>query len=327
MAILGIDVSKETFDAALLGENGKIKTKVFGNTAEGFSRLFEWLEQQGIDQVHACLESTGVYGKALAEALFDAGHTVSVENPAKVKGFGQSELSRTKTDKADSALIARFCQALKPRPWTPPPPEIRRLRELDRRRDDLVAMVRQEENRLESVREKAVRKSLREVVAYLKRKQKQIETEIARQMKEDPELNRQNELVQTIPGIGKTSATLILAEFGPVERFENAGQMAAYAGLVPRHHQSGSSVRKRSRLSKTGSARVRKGIYMPAVAAMNHNPLMIEFAERLRRNGKPTQVIICAVMRKLIHLSYGVLKSGTPFDPQHLERKKIKIHA
>ena len=118
LTVLGIDIAKQKFDVALLAD-GKIKNKTCRNSTEGFEVLKMWLEKQGIQKVHACLEATGNYGEDLAIYLHEAGHTVSIVNPARIKGFAQSELVRTKTDKLDAGVIARFCLAMKPaNTWT-----------------------------------------------------------------------------------------------------------------------------------------------------------------------------------------------------------------
>lgn len=117
-AIAGIDMSKKKFDAALLRDN-KFKHKVFPNTKSGHKSFVTWLHKNNVTAAHVCMESTNVYGEAFAKHLFDAGYTVSIVNPARIKGFAQSELSRTKTDKADAKVIARFCLALTPEAWTP----------------------------------------------------------------------------------------------------------------------------------------------------------------------------------------------------------------
>jgi transposase len=136
VSVLGIDISKQKFDAALIAD-GKTKHKTCKNSADGFETLVLWLEKQGVQKVHVCLKATGSYGEDLATYLHDTGHVVSVVNPARIKGFGQSELIRSKTDKIDAALIARFCMVMKPGPWIPPSREIRSLRALVRRVDSL----------------------------------------------------------------------------------------------------------------------------------------------------------------------------------------------
>ena len=311
--VMGIDVSKKTFDVALLrGErpkNGKFK-----NTPEGFTMLERWLKKEGVEGIHACMEATGTYGERLAEYLYEAGYVVSVVNPAKIKGFAQSELTRTKTDKADAALIARFCRAMRPEPWQPPAPEIKKLQALVRRLDELNGMLTQERNRLDTADE-VVKPSISEVIKVLEARIEQVRRLIRDHIDQHPDLKSKRDLLETIPGIGPATSAMILAEFGDVARFQNAKRMASFCGLAPRHRQSGSSVRGKSTLSKTGSSRIRKALYMPAVVAMSCNPLIKRFRARLKESGKCSMVIIAAVMRKLIHIIYAVLKSGRPFDP------------
>lgn len=153
--ILGIDISKQKFDTALL-MGGKLKHKACKNNRAGFETLSLWLKRQGVCCVHVCLEATGTYGDELATYMHDAGHIVSIVNPARIKGFAQSELLRTKNDKIDAGLIARFCSAMKPDPWIPPPPEIRRLQALVRRADALMSMRTQEINRISIAHETVI---------------------------------------------------------------------------------------------------------------------------------------------------------------------------
>ena len=146
-SILGVDIAKKKFDVALL-VNGKLKHKVFTNNQEGFELLMAWLHKQSVDHVHVCLEASSTYGDELATYMHDAGHTVSIVNPARIKGFARSELMRTKNDKVDAGLIARFCHAMHPEPWKPAPPEMRQLQALVRRVDALITMRTQEFHRL-----------------------------------------------------------------------------------------------------------------------------------------------------------------------------------
>jgi len=237
-----------------------------------------------------------------------------VVNPARVKGFAQSELSRTKTDKADAQLIARFCSAMQPEPWQPLAPEVKELQSLVRRLEALNDMLNQERNRLETA-DDIVKDSIERVITHLEQEIKATRKLINNHINHHPDLRGKRDLLESIPGIGPTTSAMILSEFGDVSRFRDAGQMASFCGLTPRHRQSGSSVRGRSMISKTGSSRIRKALFMPALAAMRYNPAIEAFRARLRDNGKHPMVIVCAIMRKLIHLAFGVLKSGRPFDP------------
>jgi transposase len=289
--VVGIDIAKRKFDVALLlGE--KTKSGVFHNTPEGFAMCAHWLERNGAECIHACMEATGTYGEELALYLHRAGHVVSVVNPAKVKGFAQSELSRTKTDT----------------------PEVKELQSLVRRLESLNDMLTQERNRLATT-EGMARSSIERTISHLQEEIRTTRRLIREYVDQDPGLHGKRELLESIPGIGPATSAMILAEFGDVARFQDARRMASFCGLTPRQRQSGSSVRGKTMLSKTGSARIRKALYMPALAAMKHNPLVSTFCERLRGYGKCPMVIVAAAMRKLIHIVFGVLKSGRPFNP------------
>jgi transposase len=169
ISYLGIDISKTKFHAALhtaSKASNKPRVKVFANNLEGFEQLQQWLHQQAAGKVHACLEATSTYGEGVAEFLVEQGHTVSIVNPARVKGSAQSELMRSKTDKADAQLILRFCMALRPSAWQPPAPEVKQLQALLRRLDALQQMVVQERNRLEPTPAQ-LRDSIQSYIDYL----------------------------------------------------------------------------------------------------------------------------------------------------------------
>ncbi len=314
---LGIDIAKLKFNVCLISSQGKLRHKVFPNNGAGFEQLRQWLAKHGGQRVHACLEATGTYGEALALYLHQAGHTVSVINPAAVKAFAQSRLSRTKTDRVDAELIARFCQAQEPPAWTPLPVEVRELQALVRRLESLIEMRVAEENRLSSgITVEVVRRSVEELLNHLNEQIKRTEELIRQHINNHPGLKRQSELLDSIPGIAETTAALLLSEITDIKQYRSARQVAAYAGLVPRERQSGSSLKGRARLSKIGNARLRKALYFPAITALRCSPFFQQWAEGLRQRGKCKKSVICAVMRKLLHLAYGVLKHGKQFDPQ-----------
>jgi transposase len=312
-AVLGIDVGKADFHCALLID-GRSRSNSFPNSKAGFDRLAAWLQNRKVEKVHACLESTGGWSEELGTYLHERGHAVSIVNPTAIKGFGQSELSRTKTDKADAALIARYCSAMKPRLWEPPSPSQRRLQRLGRRRVALVEMRVQEDNRLQGPGVEEVRASIEATIAFLNRQIDEIEAEIAGTINQDPTLRAKREILESIPGIGERVATTLLGELPNLTEFRNGKAVAAFVGLCPREFRSGTSVAA-SWVSKAGNAHVRRVLYMPAIAAMRCNPVLVVFASRLRANGKRTKQIIVAVMRRLLVLAYGVLKSGRPFEP------------
>jgi transposase len=315
--ILGIDISKLKFNVCLINASGKLKHKVFPNNQTGFEQLSKWLGRQNVERVHACLEATGTYSEPLALFLHEAQHVVSLINPAATKAFAGSRLSRTKTDKVDAELIARFCQTQGPPAWTPLPQEVRELQALVRRLESLVEMRVMEENRLSSgIAVEVVRASVEELLAHLNEQIKRTEKLIREHIDANPTLKQQSQLLDSIPGIAETTAALLLAEITDITQYRSARQVAAYAGLVPRERQSGSSVRGRTRLSKIGNARLRRALYFPAITALRCSPFFQSWAAGLQARGKSKMSVICAVMRKLVHLAYGVLKNGKPFDPE-----------
>ncbi len=313
---LGIDISKEKFDVALL-LNDKFKTKAFNNTSKGFENLYGWAQKHvhNLDNIHICMEATGIYGDKLATFLFEKALCVSVVNPARVKGFGQSELSRNKSDKADAKLIARFCKAMNPEPWKPVEKHLQELRGWVKRLDSLKAIKQQETNRLESATEK-VSEDILEHIQYLDEAIQKSNLVITEIIEGNDDLKKKRDLIETIPGIGKTTQAVVLAFIGNPEDFTSAKQVAAFLGLNPKQHQSGSSVNGRTKMSKTGDSYIRKSLFMPAIVARHHNPIIKLFCDNLANSGKSKMAIIGAAMRKLVHIIYGVLKNECPFDPK-----------
>ncbi len=292
LAILGIDIGKADFHAALLVDD-RIWSKSFPNRESGFVQLQAWLCNRKVERVHACMESTGGFEESLALVLHELNHIVSIVNPSQVKSFGQSELLRTKTDAVDAALIARFCRAHRPEAWTPPAPEIRALQALVRRYSNVQDLLVAEKNRLEAGRvDDAVGRSLHAVVAFLEQELKTVDREIRELIDRHPPLRRQRELLVSIPGIGELTASRILGEMPNVTEYRNAKAVAAFAGLSPREHQSGNS-RGRTRLAKTGNARLRKALYFPALAAIRSNPALRPAYLRLIAAGKPPHGCHC----------------------------------
>jgi transposase len=314
--ILGIDVGKHEIHALLLQQDRSISKSV-ANSAAGFKQLQTWLRNRKVERVHACLEASGGWSEDLALTLCEAGHVVSLVNPMRIKAFAKSEMLRTKTDRIDAALIARFCRMHTPDPWTPPAPEIRALQGLVRRYQSLVQMRSEEQNRLQSPMIAAVvQASIEATLMHLDREVDRVEREIDQLFNRYPPLRRQRELLTSIPGIGEATAARILGEMPNIAEFRDVKAVAAYAGLSPSHYESG-SIHWPSRIAKTGNASLRTALYFPAISAMRYNPLLRPFADRLRERRKSNMTIITAVMRKLLTLAYGVLKSDRLFDPAY----------
>lgn len=320
LSTIGIDVSKDSFHVEL-SLHGKLRHRKFSNRKEGFAELHRWLAKHKTTLVHACLEATGTYSEDLALYLHQLGHTVSLVNPAQIKAFGASELLRNKDDRPDAGLIRRFCESRRPPAWNPPPPHWRELQALTRHLENLHETKQQQLNRLESTKTKEVVKSLRKLIAYLDTEIERTEKQIHQHIDNHPDLKEQTELLVSIPGIGKNTAAKLLSEIEDIKQYQSARQVAAYAGLTPRNNRSGKQ-RGRTRLSKTGNARVRKALFLPAMVAKRYNPIVRDFCQRLASHGKNKMEIIGAAMRKLLHIAFGVLKSGKTFDPNHEQFSK-----
>ncbi len=314
---LGIDVAKKTFQAALRLDSKK-RSKSFTNDAAGFAALSDWLVKQGVTQVHVCLEATGCYADGLARYLHAQQHTVSLVNPARIKAYGQSRLIRTKNDQVDAALIARFCEEARPQAWTPPPPELVELQALVRHLESLGEVRQQLRNRLtDGPQVKLVLDSLGTTITQLEAEMAAVEKQIMEQLERHPDLDTKATVIDSITGISRLTAAKLLGEIPQLGSYKRAAQVVAFAGLNPLERQSGTSIKGKPRLSKAGNARVRKILYFPAITALIHNPLIKQLGERLRQRGLCEMALIGAAMRKLIHLIFGVVKTGKAFDAKH----------
>lgn len=323
--VLGIDVSKSKLDVALL-LGGKVKSKVVQNTPDGHQILLEWISKSkvSLSALHVCMEATGVYHEAVATTLHGAGLKVSVVNPACIKGFGHGENIRNKNDEIDAGLIARYCLAMAPEPWTPPPLEQRQLKGWTMRVQALQDIRQQEANRLEAHTVSGmqdVADHVKEHIVWLDEEIKKLEKEIDDHIDRHPDLKRDADLITTIPGIGKTTVARVLGHLGDIRRFDSAKAFAAFLGVTPRQATSGSSVRGRTIISKTGNASLRAALFMPSMVAQRHNPIVRQFAERLLATGMAKRAVISAVTHKLTHLIYGVIRTGKPFDANYLTKR------
>ena len=322
-SVLGIDVAKEKLDAFLMIAD-KEYYKQFSNEFEGYHQLAAWLRRMDAGRVHVCLEATGQYSDGVTEYLHEHGFPVSMVNPARIKAFGGSKLRRNKTDKADAKLIAEFCREQNPPLWSPPPPHFKELQALVRRLDDLQQNLNQEENRLQAgTQAETVITGIKAHIEFIKAQIEAVKDAIQAHIDKYPDLKKQQSLLTTIPGIGKLTAAKLLGEVRDFKDFDNARQLAAYAGLTPRNFYSGSSVHRKSLLSKAGNANLRQTLYMPAISAKRWNPIVKVFCDRLLASGHRPMEVVAAAMHKLLHIAFGVLKSGKPFDPHYLAKTQI----
>lgn len=321
MFYLGVDVSKAKLDCLLLDSTtGKVKSKSIQNTNAGFKQLIEWLAEKKAPNAHVIMEPTGAYHEPAALALTDAGLTLSLVNPAQLRQFAQGLGVKNKTDKADSTVLARYGETLKPEAWQPPSKSARHLKALLARRDAVADDLQREQNRQEAIEfavsPDEVRQSIIQSISFLKAELKRLEETIKEHIDSDPDLRGKKALLETIPGVGERVSSNLTALFA-AKTFNSAEQLAAYLGLVPVHRESGTSVRGRPRLSKAGPAHLRKLLYLPAVVARQHNPHLKAFGDRLLAKGKTKMAVIGACMRKLAHLCFGVVHTGRPYNPNY----------
>ena len=324
MAQIGIDVSKQKLDVCWLRdpETLKVKTRVFPNNRAGFTQVLNWLTtqtKQSVQDLEIMMEATGIYHEGLAYALHEAGASVYVANPHHASEFRKSLGRRSKTDKKDAIVLARFLHSRSHRPWQPEPPEVRRLKALLNRLQALDKDIRREENRQEKANiqqvSEPVQRSIVTMIQALQEERKRLVQDIDDHFDDHPGLKQDRTLLESIPGIGSVLSSELTAVLRSRD-FSRAGQVAAFLGLVPVMHESGSSVQGRPGLSKAGSARVRAKLYMGAVVAIQHNRMIQQHYQRLVRRGKAKMSALGAAMRKLVQMAYGVLKHQTVYDPQ-----------
>jgi transposase len=311
---LGIDVAKDTLDVCLL-QDARALHQRFANTSDGHAQMLAWLAAQGVAHVQIALEATGAYSLAVAAAGHLAGHRVAVLNPRRVLDFARCLGRRNKTDRADAQIIARFAATQPLELWQPLPPAQALLRELLRRQADLEVALQAETRRLETApAAPALRQSLRRAQRWLTAELTRLEKAILAHLAESSQLSNDIARLEAIPGIGQKSARLLAAEIP--RHFKNARAVAAWLGVVPRQCQSGTSVRKASRIGQA-APELRSKLYFPALTAMRHDPRSRAFAERLRAAGKTPMAIVFAVLHKLVRTAFALLKSSADYHPDH----------
>jgi transposase len=313
LSYLGLDIGKSKIHAALLKGERAPQRKVVSNDAAGHQELLTWLKQQPVESLHSCLEATSTYGHPIAHRLHEQGYTVSIANPKAVQAYSESRMVRTKTDSVDAWVIAQYCRDLKPRAWTPPPPEVEQLQQFERRIHALDRMIAQEKNRLETAPD-SLTEEITAHITFMEQQQATLWQQIHAHLDQHPSLKQQQALLDSIPGIGPETAARILGELGHWHAFSSARQLAAYAGMTPQEKSSGTSLHGKPRLCKLGNARLRKLLFFPALVLLRWNPNIQQWRESLLQRGKTKKQVVGAVMHKVIRWVFGVLHSGQPFD-------------
>lgn len=308
---VGVDVAQDKFDVAVL-VNHRYTHSVYSNDPTGYSAFADWLIENTTSP-WVCMEATGHYSEGIADFLIKKGIKVSVANPFQIKNFAKASLARNKNDTIDGRIIREFCKSMQPRVYAPTPCEQKQLKGLMKLLDMLKQQLVQFNNQLHSLQEDIARKILIKLIANHKKEITRVENKMAELIDNECSLKERMSLITSIKGVGKLTAYRVLALMPDINSFRTAKQFAAYIGITPKQNQSGKFIGKTT-ISRFGDSRLRKALYMAALVAKKHNKGVAAFVTRLEQNGKTPKTIVCAVMRKLAHIIFGVLKSGLPFN-------------
>ncbi len=318
---IGIDVAAKSFDLVVRkhGKNQVVLT--FDQSPKGHARALKKL--QSVKPECIVMEATGIYYLDLAVALHSGDMPVSVINPRSFKHFAQLKLQGNKTDGIDSALLAESAERMGPRLWTPPAPEKLGLRDLGRQINRLVYARTQAKNRLHALESKRDTLALiledeRDGIELLDRRIERLKQAALGFIQSSPELAQHWANMTAAKGIGDASALAILAELCVLPDNMKAPQVSRYAGLDVRVTQSGTSIHKPGRLSKSGNTYLRSALFMPAMIAIQYEPRAKAFYDTLVGRGKKKIQAICAVMRKYLAGLWACIQSGTPFNAELL---------
>lgn len=306
-SFVGIDVSKASLDVHRLPEDRRQRVT---NDQPGIQELLGTLPAAGSCRI--VVEATGVYHRRLVTDLVDAGHQVAVVNPRQARDFARGMGMIAKTDPIDARCLAHFAKQVPPRAVAQNSPKQAELQELVTRRRQLVDLRRIELNHKESASSKTVRKNVQQMVDLLRKQIEQLNKEILRLIEEDDDWNQKAKLLGTTPGIGQVNVATLLGQIPELGQL-NRQKISALVGVAPFNRDSGRFQGKRSIWG--GRASVRSVLYMAAITARTHNPVIQAFAKRLEAAGKPFKVVITACMRKLLVILNTMLKNKTKWSP------------
>lgn len=314
----GVDVAAKKLECRIQVGPDRRQPFEVSNDPQGHERAIRRL-QSFSQPVRVCLESTGVYGIDFALALHRAeGIEVMVLNPRIARRFAESLGKRSKTDPIDAEVLLDYAARMPFTPWVAPARELFELRALTRRILALTEILIEEKNRLHAAESCAenriIRRDIEVNIRHLERRIEHLEAQALRLLQKHPKRLVAAHRLASVKGIGIKSAVRILAELWLLPKDLTARQLVAHAGLDPRHFQSGDSVYKKARISKAGNKHLRAILYMPAQVAVQYEPNVKAFYEKLLARGKAKMQAIVAVMRKLLHSIYGMLKTDTDFQ-------------
>jgi len=305
--IVGIDISKKNLDIQIQ-EDGPYFT--CGNDLMGIDNLVEKL--RSVQPSLIVLEATGGYEKAVVSALVEAELPVTIVTPLWVRYFAKSSGTLAKTDKIDAKMLVRYGRANLPPVVIKRSEEQERLSELMTRRSQVSLALITEKNHLENVTSEVVKKSIQKTILFLKQEIKELEAEIDEIVKSYPTLKNNEQIISSIPGAGKITAAILLADLPELGTLDHK-KIAALVGVAPFNRDSGNNRGKRR--IKGGRRSVRKVLFMAALAAIKWNPVIKEFYERLLAGGKVKKVAIVACMHKLLTIMNAMIRSQTSWKP------------
>jgi len=315
----GVDVSAARLDVAVQQEGVEgFRRRQFANTAAGHRQLLVWLRKLGWG-VRVALEASGVYSLDVALALDEAaGFEVAVLNPRKASDFARS-LNRSKTDKADAEALSEHSRRMEFVRWRRPCRAALELRALGRHMATLTEEHSRLSNRLHAAEgsrtaPRCVREDLKRSMAGIRKRLLRLQREARVMIEREAEMKRKLLRLMAMPGIGEISAMQILAELAGLDEQMTVRQWVAHSGLDPAHQSSGTSVHKRSRISRQGNRHLRKALFMPALTAARFDPYLRAFYLELLDRHKTKLQALTAVARKLLHAIYGILKTDTDYD-------------
>jgi transposase len=314
-AYIGVDVSKDSLDVAILLDRKIIGRGKFGNEEKGILELIDFARMHGAgSELFFACEATGVYHWDFANTVYKIGEQVSVINPRKTKNEAESMGVITSTDRKDAEVIANYASRGKCRLWVPAAESEEYLRELIVRREQIIKALNAEKSHLERFkRDNFTRKSVKNTIERLEKELKEFDKEINKTAHENEELSAKVELGKTVPGVGPMIMVSFIGKVGDVNRFANAEQLLSYLGVCPQSKTSGKSV-NRSWMSRRGDALFRKHLYMGAMAASRSHFLFKNYYDLLVSKGRCHQSALAAVMRKILRVLFAVLRDSVPFS-------------
>lgn len=305
----GIDVSKASLDVALLptGESFAV-----ANDEDGLDRLLGRLE--GRHPILVVLEASGGFERPVAAALAASGIAVAVLNPRQTRDFARATGKLAKTDRLDAKVLARFAEAVRPAPRTLPDAEAREFQAILARRRQLIQMMTAEKNRLGAATSKAVAKRIEAHIRWLEKELSRTDRDLDEAIEVSPAFKENEALLRSVPGVGPVLCRTLLAELPELGSL-SPRELSALVGVAPLNRDSGTLKGRRSVWG--GRGRVREALYMGALIASRHNPVIRAFYERLLATGKPKKVALVACMRKLLTILNALMRDRTPWRCPH----------